>query len=138
MSAVLKPAYVAISPVAISPFRPIDDRNYEGDWSAYVLRTARYRSAAITPPTKTEMTAYQRQCALAYLGKRAQFHGGACNYTTPRIFSAPVIAALEAGNREQRHMLHPWMKTMAMVLAQIEQDQQKTLCLATVISLPKH
>jgi hypothetical protein len=133
MSAVLKPAYVAIS-----QFRPIDDRNYEGDWNGYVLRTARYRNAAVIPPTKAEFATYQRECALAYLGKRAQFNGGACNYTTPRIFSAPVIAALEAGNREQRHILHPWMKTMAMVLAQIEHDQQKTISLASVIALPKH
>jgi hypothetical protein len=133
MTAVLKPAYVAIS-----SFRPIDERNQEGDWNGYLRQTARYRNASVIPPTKAELATYQRECALSYLGKRAQLYGGACNYTTPRIFSAPVIAALEAGNREQRHLLHPWMKTMAMVLAQIEQDQAKTICLAAVISLPKH
>jgi hypothetical protein len=130
MSAVLNTPYVTFAPL-----RQVNAQNQEGDWDEYLFQTARYRSATAVTPSHADLTTYKRERALAYLGKRAQLNGGACNYTTPRILTTRMIAALEASNRMQRYNLYPWMEALTNLVAEIEAMQDAAINPANVIPM---
>ena len=75
----------------------------EGDWAAYKRRSAREEpKSSIAFQSYESEIVYLRACALAYLGRRAQLHGGVCNRTQPRILTSAFIAKLEGANRVER------------------------------------
>lgn len=51
----------------------------EGGWRAYRHCLSRSRDEKALATTEGGLLAYQRACALAHLGKRAQLHGGVCS-----------------------------------------------------------
>ncbi len=120
---------------SIVPFHDVVEQNQEGDWDQYLNQIGRIRSAAGKVRTPAQLAACKRDCALAYLGKRAQLNGGACNYTTPRILTTRVIAALEASNRTKRYNRYPWMEALMNIVAEIECMQDQGTTPANVISL---
>ena len=112
--------------------------NHQGDWQAYQQHCARCHGndEAINANYGSKL-AYQRQCALAYLGKHAQFNGGVCSYKHPRIFTPKLIVELEKRNNVKRYSRYPWLETLLNLLSEIEriQDQAGT---GKVISLVPH
>lgn len=105
----------------------------EGDWSAYLTLKTAHRDS---DPNRCHDGAlpYKRQCALAYLGKRAQIHGGVCSRTQPRILTQQFLADLERANQTKRYQRYPWLQTMLDLLAQIEHMQDE-ISVTNVIAL---
>lgn len=95
----------------------------EGDWQAYQQHVTRH------PPEKEvidyfgSITKYKRLCALAYLGRRAQHHGGVCSNAHPRILTVQFIAEMAESNRKQRYIRYPWLEKLLDLLAEIERIQ---------------
>ena len=82
---------------------------------------------------------YKRACALAYLGRRAQMHGGVCSTRHPHIITQQFIVDLETSNRMQRHARYPWLKALMSLLGEIEQiqDQISTSNVLTLVPAAK-
>lgn len=97
----------------------------EGDWKAYLLCISRCKDEKSVLDRYGSAVAYQRACALAYLGKRAQLHGGVCSSRHPHIITQQFIAELEATNRTIRYARYPWLKALMSLLAEIEQIQDQ-------------
>ena len=98
-------------------------KNLQGDWPAYLRQCARYHASAETEAGCA--IEYQRQCALAYLGKRAQLYGGVGCSKQPRIFTPKLHAQLERLNKATRFSRYPWLETLLNLLAKIEQIQEQ-------------
>jgi hypothetical protein len=107
--------------------------NREGDWNTYVAQIASLRGAMDQPCDMHELLRYKRQCALAYLGRRAQLHGGLCS-RTPRVLSTQLIADLAERNRSQRYARYPWLEKLLKLMAEIELIQEQA-CSTNVFSL---
>ena len=99
--------------------------NREGDWKAYLQQCANAYGNKNLIGMYGSVTAYKRACALAYLGKRAQFHGGVCSKTHPSILTPKFIADLEADNKSKRYGRYPWMERLLNLLAEIERIQDE-------------
>ncbi|MBV0881543.1 hypothetical protein KTQ42_19845 [Noviherbaspirillum sp. L7-7A] len=108
----------------------------EGDWVAYKrwITKEDVESSIAFKSYKTE-TAYFRACALAYLGRRAQLHGGVCSRTQPRVLTSAFIASLEGANRSERFRRYPWLETLLSLLAQIDRVHEDVAFTGNVISL---
>lgn len=78
MSAVLESDEVPALP-AQENVEPKKLEMREGGWRAYQYCLSRSRDEKALATTEGGLLAYQRACALAYLGKRAQLHGGVCS-----------------------------------------------------------
>lgn len=120
---------------SIVPFRQFSAQNQEGNWNEYLYQSARCRNADYLPQHPVGLLAWQRDCALAYLGKRAQLRGGACSKTKPRILTPEMIADLEASNRAKRHSQYPWMEALMHLLTESERTQDQFSNSTKVISL---
>jgi len=107
----------------------------EGDWKAYLHSIAKCRDNKELIERYGSMTAYKRACAMAYLGKRAQLHGGICSMRHPHIMTPQFISNLEAFNRAQRYARYPWLEALMNVLAEIERIQDEISTGSNVISL---
>jgi len=126
----------SVEPVATENARAPALEIREGDWSAYkqgLLAAHGQDRAALK--SRGDIIAYKRECALAYLGKRAQLHGGVCSRTQPRILTSAFLAKLEDANRTQRFSRYPWLDTLLKLLAEIERVQDEAASSANVISL---
>jgi hypothetical protein len=97
----------------------------EGDWKAYLGCISRCKEDKSLIDRFGSSVAYRRACAMAYLGKRAQLHGGVCSTRHPHIMTAQFIADLEAINRTTRHTRYPWLRAFMNLLAEIEQIQDQ-------------
>lgn len=97
----------------------------EGDWKAYLQSIARYREDKAILDRYEDANAYKRACALAYLGRRAQLHGGVCSSRHPHVITPQFIAELENTNRTQRYTRYPWLRSLMNLLAEIEQIQDQ-------------
>lgn len=97
----------------------------EGDWKAYLLCVARCSDEKSVLERYGSVVAYKRACALAYLGKRAQLHGGVCSSRHPHIMTPQLIADLETSNRTNRYARYPWLRALMSLLAEIEQIQDQ-------------
>jgi hypothetical protein len=97
----------------------------EGDWKAYQLSLQKCRGINDLPAAYRTVYEYRRACALAYLGKRAQIHGGIYNSTKPHIMTPQFIADLEADNKSHRYVRYPWLETLTNLLAYIERLQDE-------------
>lgn len=111
----------------------------EGDWKAYLQSTARSKDDKAILERYGSMAEYKRACALAYLGKRAQLHGGVCSLRHPHIMTAQMIADLENTNRTVRYARYPWLRALMNLLAEIEQiqDQISSNNVITLVPPPK-
>ena len=85
-------------------------------------------------PNATAAWAYKRACAMAYLGKRAQLHGGVCSTLHPHIMTPQFIADLETSNRTIRYSRYPWLRSLMNLLEEIERIQDQ-ISSTNVISL---
>ena len=112
-------------------------QNVQGDWQGYQQQCARFRNNDEIDPCYGDIIAYQRQCALAYLGKRAQFYGGVGCSKHPRIFTLKLVSELERLNNAKRFSRYPWLETLLNLLAKIEQLQDEAGS-GNVISLVPH
>ncbi len=112
-------------------------KNVQGDWQGYQQQCARFRGNDEIDPCDGNVIAYQRQCALAYLGKRAQFYGGVGCSKQPRIFTPKLLSELERINKTKRFNRYPWLETLLNLLAKIEQLQDQAGS-GNVISLVPH
>lgn len=97
----------------------------EGDWKAYLQHVARYKVDKSLAERYGSILAYKRACAMAYLGKRAQLHGGVCSTRHPHIMTPQFIADLEVSNRAVRYARYPWLKSLMTLLGEIEQIQDQ-------------
>jgi hypothetical protein len=97
----------------------------EGDWKAYVHCIARYKEDKSVLERYGSIAAYKRACALAYLGRRAQLHGGICSTRHPHVMTTQFIGELELANRTVRHARYPWLRALMNLLAEIEQIQDQ-------------
>jgi hypothetical protein len=131
MSAILNTSYST----SIAPFKRVSVQNPEGNWNEYLRRSAHCRNAGKRFMDPKGLLADSRDCALAYLGKRAQLHGGVGSKSTPRILTPQMVADLEASNRAKRYSLYPWMETLMKLTAEIERIQDQIANPINVISL---
>lgn len=107
----------------------------EGDWKAYLHFSAKVRTNPAVVERYGSAIAYQRACALAYLGRRAQLHGGVCSSRHPHIITPRFIVDLEATNKAQRYSRYPWLEALMNILAEIERIQDEISISTNVISL---
>lgn len=107
----------------------------EGDWKAYMHFTEKCRSNQALLDRYGGLIAYRRACAMAYLGRRAQLHGGVCSTRHPHIMTPLFIADLEQANKAQRYARYPWLEALMNVLAEIERIQDEISLGSNVISL---
>ncbi|WP_194721025.1 hypothetical protein [Noviherbaspirillum malthae] len=108
----------------------------EGDWKAYLQSIGQCKDKkTLILEQYGSIAAYQRACALAYLGRRAQLHGGVCSNRHPHIMTPQFIADLESSNRAARYARYPWLRTLMNLLAEIEliQDQISTTNVITLV-----
>lgn len=107
----------------------------EGDWKAYQYCISQYSHDKIIIERYGSVAAYKRACALAYLGKRAQLHGGVCSTRHPHIMTPQFITDLEASNRTIRYSRYPWLRALMNLLEEIEkiQDQISSTNVITLV-----
>jgi hypothetical protein len=111
----------------------------EGDWKAYQHYIAKAKADQDLVARYGSVVVYKRMLALAYLGKRAQLHGGVCSTRHPHIITPQFIADLDANNKVVRYTRYPWLKAMMNLLAEIEhiQDQISTTNVISLIPVNK-
>jgi hypothetical protein len=108
----------------------------EGDWVAYKRWVAgQMPESSIVAKNYETNVAYRRACALAYLGRRAQLHGGVCSRTQPRVLTSGFVAKLEGANQTERFRRYPWLETLLNLLAEIDRIQDEVALTGNVISL---
>jgi hypothetical protein len=108
----------------------------EGDWNTYRKHclSTRYQNPTVLQNDGGTLD-YRRKCALAYLGRRAQLHGGVCSRTQPRILTSAFLTKIEETNRAERFRRYPWLETLLKLLAEIERVQDEITTETNVISL---
>lgn len=92
-----------IGPESVTESKAVEIR--EGDWKAYLESVARYGKDDSLAACYGTLLEYKRACAMAYLGRRAQLHGGVCSTRHLHIMGAQFILDLEANNRAALHTL---------------------------------
>lgn len=107
----------------------------EGDWKAYLHFTGKCRSNQALVERFGGPVAYRRACAMAYLGRRAQLHGGVCSTRHPHFMTPQFMADLEHANKTQRYSRYPWLEALMNILAEIERIQDEITLGSNVISL---
>ncbi len=122
MSAVQE-SETTVSSIAPAKSAAIEIR--EGDWKAYLHCLARAKEDKSILDRYGSITEYKRACALAYLGKRAQLHGGVCSTRHPHIMTLAFVNELEATNKHTRYSRYPWLRALMNLLAEIEQIQDQ-------------
>ncbi len=106
----------------------------EGDWGAY-QRHSKFCSEGDFVASKDGLNHFRRQCALAYLGKRAQLYGGACSKTQHRTFNPRFLVGLSMANESRRFVRYPWLGKLVDLIAEIEREQSNVADSGNVITL---
>jgi hypothetical protein len=130
MSTVTDTIFLA-SKLSTTPRTP---NNREGDWNNYLHQIAASRDKTSASQDVAKLLAYKRQCALAYLGKRAQLCGGVCG-KRPIVLTPEAIIALGESNRTKRYDRYPWIETLLKLMAEIELIQDQSAGAPKVFSL---
>ena len=112
---------------------PIDIR--EGDWKAYLQFSKRQHDKDALTARYGNLAAYKRACAFAYLGRRAQIHGGVCSTLHPHILTQKFMVSLESSNRTLRYARYPWLESLVAILADIERMQDELSNASNVIQM---
>ena len=106
-----------------------------GDWAAY-----RYQCAfldTVGTLSAGQSVAARRGHALAYLGRRAQLHGGVFRASRPTVFTEAVVAAMAKRNAATRFARYPWLAEMLALIAALDNAQQSVMRReANVLSFP--
>lgn len=123
-----------ITVTSVSPAKSGAIEIREGDWKAYLQCIARSKEDKSIADRYGSIVEYKRACALAYLGRRAQLHGGVCSTRHPHIMTQQFINDLETTNRTIRYSRYPWLRALMSLLAEIEQIQDQ-ISSANVITL---
>ncbi|HEY8024468.1 MAG TPA: hypothetical protein VIF60_07885 [Burkholderiaceae bacterium] len=106
----------------------------EGDWEAYQRQSKNSgRSDFVT--SNDNLAAYRRQCALAYLGKRAQVNGCAYSKMQVRTFTPRFLFELGDVNKNRRFSRYPWLGKLIDLIAEIEREQEQACASGNVVSL---
>ena len=108
----------------------------EGDWKTYLECVARYGKDDSLAARYGSLAEYKRACAMAYLGRRAQLHGGVCSTRHPHIMTAQFILDLEANNRTTRFTRYPWLRALMHLLGEIEQIQDQIASTNVITLVP--
>lgn len=127
---------VCLGKAAENAESPLQVQIAEGDWVAYKRWIAREEPESdVAFKSYASAMAYSRACALAYLGRRAQLHGGVCSRTQPRVLTSAFIARLEGTNRTERFRCYPWLETLLNLLAEIDRIHEEVAVTENVLSL---
>ena len=111
------------------------DTALAGDWAAYCYRRA-FLDAVGTLSIEQAIE-MRRSHALAYLGKRAQLHGGVFRASRPTVFTEAVVAAMAKRNAATRFSRYPWLADMLALIAALDNAQQSVMSReANVLSFP--
>ena len=106
-----------------------------GDWAAYRHQCAFLETTGTLPVGQS--VAARRGHALAYLGRRAQLHGGVFLASRPTVFTEAVVAAMAKRNAATRFARYPWLAEMLALIAALENAQQGVMRReANVLSFP--
>lgn len=97
----------------------------EGSWDDYRNALGRCRKSEGMFDDVSDVIGEKRQHALAYLGRRALINGGICSRTIPRILTSQFVIDLEEANRNKRYARYPWLQRMMVLLAEIEELQDR-------------
>ncbi len=106
----------------------------EGDWGAYQRHSKIFCEADFVT-SNGSLNTFRRQCALAYLGKRAQLYGGACSKTQHRTFTPRFLVELGMANESRRFGRYPWLGKLIDLIAEIEREQSNVADSGNVICL---
>ncbi|MBC7499614.1 MAG: hypothetical protein H7315_03830 [Herminiimonas sp.] len=107
----------------------------EGDWPGYLAATINCSKNILSREALEEVIERKRACALAYLGRRAQKHGGVCSRTQPRILTMQMIGELGKTNADLRYKRYPWLEKLLKLMADIESIQDDISMQSNVISM---
>lgn len=102
-----------------------DDVNAVGDWAVFKRRCAFLDATPVLVPQQG--IDVKRQYALAYLGERAQLHGGVFRATRPTVFTESVIVALCKRNTTVRFARYPWLAQMVALLTALDDAQYNVM-----------
>ena len=108
--------------------RPSSDDNTAvraGDWSAYRRNCA--VAANVATLSAEQVIDARRAHALAYLGQRAQLHGGVFRASRPSVFTEAVVAALAKRNAAVRFTRYPWLAELLALVAALDNAQQSVM-----------
>lgn len=97
----------------------------EGDWQVYLQWIAQAALDLELTDYFGGIIKYKRMCALAYLGRRAQHHGGVCSQSHARILTAQYVAEMAEKNKTQRFIRYPWLEKLLNLMAEIERIQDE-------------
>ncbi len=92
-----------------------------GDWAAYRRRCA-FLEVVPALPTEAAIGA-RRAYALAYLGERAQLHGGVFRASRPTVFTEAAVAGMAKRNAAARFGRYPWLAEMLALMAALDTAQ---------------
>lgn len=122
-------------PVKKAPEVPeFDDDAAAGDWGLYQRRCAFVEASPIIDAADT--IALKRRFGLAYLGGRAQLHGGVYLRTRPSVFTPAFIDQLAQQNCSKRFARYPWLERLLQLWQQLDQDQYLSTPIQGTITLP--
>ena len=110
------------------------DLHLEGDWTLYRQRCDAVSQSGMPPEARLQA---RQTLALAYLGRRAQWHGGVFSSTQPTVLTAQRIAALTESNTARREQQYPWLAQMLAIVAELEKVQHSQMRMSgRVLSFP--
>lgn len=106
-----------------------------GDWATYRCQCALLDTMGTL--SIEQSIAARRGHALAYLGKRAQLHGGVFRASRPTVFTEAVVAAMAKRNAATRFARYPWLAEMLALITALDNAQQSVMRReANVLSFP--
>lgn len=115
---------------------PVDDASAAGDWNVFKRRCA-FLDATRVLASQQGIDA-KRHYALAYLGQRAQLHGGVYRAARPTVFTDVVVAALNKRNNAARFTRYPWLAQIMALLAALDDAQYNMMDKeANVLAFPE-
>lgn len=92
-----------------------------GDFAAYRRHCAFLDVSPALPFDETIRA--RRAHALAYLGERAQLHGGVFRASRPTVFTEAVVAGMAKRNAVARFSRYPWLAEMLALMAALDTAQ---------------
>ena len=122
-------------PVVADP-PAFDDAAAAGDWALF-QRRCRFASASPIIDAALRTTLKRRFC-LAYLGSRAQVHGGVYMRSRPSVFTPAYVERMAADNAARRFERYPWLERLTALLQQLDQEQyQPAVQISGATPLPR-
>ena len=131
MSVAISSHDTAIPPPAVPSAQ---DSSGEGDWLTYRQRCAEISQGGNDATYRSQA---RRALALAYLGRRAQWHGGVFSSTQPSVLTPIMVARLTETNTERRQQRYPWLAQLLSIVAELDREQHAQARLGgTVLTFP--